>query len=68
MCEAWCQCHNPGTCCLGFYVTTLALGKLRLLGVSEPQPSHLHNSTVVGFLENFNEFLTCQVFGIIRGT
>ena len=50
------------------YVTTLSLGKLRLLGVSELQPSHLHNSTVVGFLENFNEFLTCQVFGIIRGT
>ena len=45
-----------------------SLGKLRLLRVSELQPSHLHNSTVVGFLENFNKFVTCQVFGIIRGT
>ena len=58
---------TPGLAALA-YVTTLSLGKLRSLGVSEPQPSHLHNSTVVGFLENFNEFLTCQVFGIIRGT
>ena len=48
-------------------VTTVTC-KLRLLRVSELQPSYLHNSTVVGFLENFNKFLTCQVFGIIRGT
>lgn len=57
-----------GLAALAFMLPLLSLGKLRLLGVSEPQPSHLHNSTVVGFLENFNEFLTCQVFGIICGT
>ena len=45
---------GPGYLGLCYHSVTF---KLKLLKLCELQPSHLYNSTVVGFLENLNELL-----------